>query len=96
MTRGNSFFHASFFVLGIKCDKNAKKCRFLRCVRTQRLKKNKNRAKFKRKIQKLCAHTEKVSNFALSKGKKVVKTKVGTTKIQRHQKAEILFRLVSI
>ena len=24
-----------FFVLGLKCDKNAKKCRFLRCVRTQ-------------------------------------------------------------
>ena len=37
MARGISFFHASFFVLGLKCKKNAKKCRFLRCVRTQRL-----------------------------------------------------------
>ena len=37
MTRENPIFHASFFVLGLKCDKNAKKCRFLWCVRTQRL-----------------------------------------------------------
>ncbi len=35
MTRGNPIFHASFFVLGLKCDKNAQKCRFLQCVRTQ-------------------------------------------------------------
>ena len=37
MARGISFFHASSFVLGLKCKKNAEKCRFLRCVRTQRL-----------------------------------------------------------